>query len=41
MLYNFVLRFAISCKVARFAIVVAVIILLLITVAIFIAKLFL
>jgi hypothetical protein len=41
MLYNFILRFTISYKVARFAIVITVIILLFITVAIFIAKLFL
>jgi hypothetical protein len=41
MLYNFVLRFAISREVARFAIVVTVIILLFVAVAVFIAKLFL
>jgi hypothetical protein len=41
MLYDFVLGFAISCEVARFAIVVAVVILLLVAVAVFVAKLFL
>jgi hypothetical protein len=41
MSYNFILRFVISYKVARFAIVITVIILLLIAVAIFIAKFFL
>jgi hypothetical protein len=41
MLYNFILRFIISCKVARFTIVIIVIILLFIAVTIFIAKLFL
>jgi hypothetical protein len=41
MLYNFILRFIISYKVARFAIVIIVVILLFIAVAIFITKLFL
>jgi hypothetical protein len=41
MSHDFVLGFAISCKVARFATVVAVVVLLLIAVAIFIAKFFL
>jgi hypothetical protein len=41
MLYNFVLRFAISCEVARFAIVVIVVVLLFVAVAVFITKLFL
>jgi uncharacterized membrane protein AbrB (regulator of aidB expression) len=41
MLYDFVLRFTISREVARFAIVVTVVVLLLIAVAIFVAKLFL
>jgi hypothetical protein len=40
MLYNFILQFTISYEVARFAIVITVIILLLIAVAIFITKLF-
>jgi hypothetical protein len=39
--HDFVLEFAISCKVARFAIVVTVIVLLFIAVAVFVAKLFL
>jgi hypothetical protein len=41
MSYNFILRFVISCKVARFAIVIIVVVLLFITVTVFIAKLFL
>jgi hypothetical protein len=40
-LYNFVLRLVVSREVARFTIVIIVIILLFIAVAIFIAKLFL
>jgi hypothetical protein len=39
--HDFVLEFAISCEVARFAIVVTVTVLLFIAVAVFIAKLFL
>jgi hypothetical protein len=41
MSHDFILYFAISYKVARFAIVIAVVILLLIAVAIFVTKLFL
>jgi hypothetical protein len=41
MLHDFVLRFAISREVARFATVVAVVVLLLVAVAIFVAKFFL
>jgi hypothetical protein len=40
-LHNFILRFTIFCKVARFAIVIAVVLLLLIAVAVFVAKLLL
>jgi hypothetical protein len=39
--HNFILRFAISRKVARFATVIAVVVLLLVAVAIFVAKLLL
>jgi phage-related holin len=41
MLHNFVLRLAVSCKVAWFAIVVIVVVLFLIAVALSITKLFL
>jgi hypothetical protein len=41
MSYNFILRFTISRKVARFTIVIIVIILLFIAVTVFITKLFL
>jgi hypothetical protein len=41
MSYDFVLRFIISCKVARFTIVVIVVVLLFIAVIIFVTKLFL
>jgi hypothetical protein len=41
MLHDFVLGFAISREVARFATVVAVVVLLLVAVAIFVAKFFL
>jgi hypothetical protein len=41
MSYDFVLRFAISREVARFATVVTVVVLLFVAVAIFVAKLFL
>jgi hypothetical protein len=41
MSYNFVLRFAISREVARFATVVIVIVLLFIAVAVFVTKFFL
>jgi hypothetical protein len=41
MSYDFILRFAISREVARFTIVITVIILLFIVVAVFVAKLFL
>jgi hypothetical protein len=40
-LHNFVLGFAISCKVVRFATVIIVIVFLFIAVAVFVAKLFL
>jgi hypothetical protein len=41
MLYNFVLRLAVSCEVAWFAIVITVVILFLIAVALSVTKLFL
>jgi uncharacterized membrane protein AbrB (regulator of aidB expression) len=41
MSHNFILRFAISREVARFATVITVIVLLFIAVAVFVAKLFL
>jgi hypothetical protein len=41
MSHDFVLRFVISCEVARFATVVAVVVLLLVAVAIFVTKFFL
>jgi hypothetical protein len=41
MLYDFVLRFVIFCEVAKFAIVIIVVVFLFVVVTVFVAKLFL